>query len=206
MRLLAGILAGQEGPVRAHRRRVALDAADGARRGAAPAHGRDGRDDGRPRAARRRGRRAAGDRLRAARASAQVKSAVLLAGLFAEGETTVVEPLPTRDHTERLLERAGARVRRRRRASPSTRRTASRSARSRSPATSPRPRRCSSRRRPSRAPTSPCTASASTRGGPACSTSSSAWARGSRSTTAGRSAASRPATSRCARRSSSARR
>jgi 3-phosphoshikimate 1-carboxyvinyltransferase len=46
-------------------------------------------------------------------ASAQVKSAVLLAGLLAEGETTVVEPLPTRDHTERLLERAGARVRRR---------------------------------------------------------------------------------------------
>jgi 3-phosphoshikimate 1-carboxyvinyltransferase len=46
-------------------------------------------------------------------ASAQVKSAVLLAGLFAEGETTVVEPLPTRDHTERLLERAGARVTRR---------------------------------------------------------------------------------------------
>ncbi len=36
-------------------------------------------------------------------ASAQVKSAVLLAGLFAEGETEVVEPVPTRDHTERLL-------------------------------------------------------------------------------------------------------
>lgn len=46
-------------------------------------------------------------------ASAQVKSAVLLAGLYAVGETTVVEPLPTRDHTERLLERAGAAVRRR---------------------------------------------------------------------------------------------
>jgi 3-phosphoshikimate 1-carboxyvinyltransferase len=46
-------------------------------------------------------------------ASAQVKSAVLLAGLFADGETTVVEALPTRDHTERLLERAGASVRRR---------------------------------------------------------------------------------------------
>jgi 3-phosphoshikimate 1-carboxyvinyltransferase len=45
--------------------------------------------------------------------SAQVKSAVLLAGLFAEGETTVVEPIPTRDHTERLLERAGVAVRRR---------------------------------------------------------------------------------------------
>ncbi len=46
-------------------------------------------------------------------ASAQVKSAVLLAGLFATGgETTVIEPLPVRDHTERLLELAGARVRR----------------------------------------------------------------------------------------------
>jgi 3-phosphoshikimate 1-carboxyvinyltransferase len=45
--------------------------------------------------------------------SAQVKSAVLLAGLFAAGKTTVVEPVPTRDHTERLLERAGARVTRR---------------------------------------------------------------------------------------------
>jgi 3-phosphoshikimate 1-carboxyvinyltransferase len=47
-------------------------------------------------------------------ASAQVKSAVLLAGLYAEGgETTVVEPLPTRDHTESLLAAAGVRVRRR---------------------------------------------------------------------------------------------
>lgn len=46
-------------------------------------------------------------------ASAQVKSAILLAGLFAEGATTVVEPIPTRDHTERLLELAGARVVRR---------------------------------------------------------------------------------------------
>jgi len=45
--------------------------------------------------------------------SAQVKSAILLAGLFATGKTTVVEPVPTRDHTERLLERAGARVTRR---------------------------------------------------------------------------------------------
>lgn len=45
--------------------------------------------------------------------SAQVKSAVLLAGVQAEGRTTVVEPMPTRDHTERLLERAGASVTRR---------------------------------------------------------------------------------------------
>jgi len=43
-------------------------------------------------------------------ASAQVKSAVLLAGLYADGETTVVEPAPTRDHTERMLAAAGASV------------------------------------------------------------------------------------------------
>ena len=44
-------------------------------------------------------------------ASAQVKSAVLLAGLYADGETTVVEPAPTRDHTERMLSAMGADVR-----------------------------------------------------------------------------------------------
>lgn len=43
-------------------------------------------------------------------ASAQVKSAVLLAGLFARGTTTVVEPVPTRDHTERMLEYFGIHV------------------------------------------------------------------------------------------------
>jgi 3-phosphoshikimate 1-carboxyvinyltransferase len=46
-------------------------------------------------------------------ASAQVKSCILLAGLYATGTTTVVEPLPTRDHTESLLESAGVRVTRR---------------------------------------------------------------------------------------------
>ena len=45
-------------------------------------------------------------------ASAQVKSALLLAGLFAEGRTTAVEPTPTRDHTERLLQALGAPLRR----------------------------------------------------------------------------------------------
>jgi len=43
-------------------------------------------------------------------ASAQVKSAVLLAGLFADGETTVTEPARTRDHTELALEEFGAAV------------------------------------------------------------------------------------------------
>jgi 3-phosphoshikimate 1-carboxyvinyltransferase len=46
-------------------------------------------------------------------ASAQVKSAVLLAGLNAKRQTTVIEPMPTRDHTELMLEAAGAHVRRR---------------------------------------------------------------------------------------------
>ena len=41
-------------------------------------------------------------------ASAQVKSAILIAGLFAEGETVVVEPTPTRDHTEIMLKAMGA--------------------------------------------------------------------------------------------------
>ncbi len=45
-------------------------------------------------------------------ASAQVKSCVLLAGLLAPGATTVVEPAPSRDHTERMLLAAGVRVRR----------------------------------------------------------------------------------------------
>jgi 3-phosphoshikimate 1-carboxyvinyltransferase len=45
-------------------------------------------------------------------ASAQVKSCLLFAALLAEGETRVVEPLPTRDHSERMLVAAGAQVRR----------------------------------------------------------------------------------------------
>jgi 3-phosphoshikimate 1-carboxyvinyltransferase len=44
-------------------------------------------------------------------ASAQVKSCVLIAGLVAAGETAVITPSPTRDHTERMLRRAGVDVR-----------------------------------------------------------------------------------------------
>ena len=40
-------------------------------------------------------------------ASAQIKSAVLLAGMYADGETSVTEPAPTRDHTERMLKAYG---------------------------------------------------------------------------------------------------
>ncbi|MGA2024206.1 MAG: 3-phosphoshikimate 1-carboxyvinyltransferase [Steroidobacteraceae bacterium] len=43
-------------------------------------------------------------------ASAQVKSAVLLAGLYAEGRSSVTEPAPTRDHTERMLRGFGVPV------------------------------------------------------------------------------------------------
>ena len=43
-------------------------------------------------------------------ASAQVKSAILLAGLHAAGRTTVIEPSPSRDHTERMLTFLGAEV------------------------------------------------------------------------------------------------
>jgi len=45
-------------------------------------------------------------------ASAQVKSCLLLAGLYAGGETCVIEPAPTRDHTERMLAAFGCPVRR----------------------------------------------------------------------------------------------
>lgn len=45
-------------------------------------------------------------------ASAQIKSCVLLAGLNAEGETAVVEPVETRDHTERMLSWFGVEVKR----------------------------------------------------------------------------------------------
>ena len=44
-------------------------------------------------------------------ASAQVKSCILLAGLNTAGETTVIEPEATRDHTERMLRHFGADVR-----------------------------------------------------------------------------------------------
>ena len=54
-----------------------------------------------------------GGKLQAARfalpvASAQVKTAILLAGFYADGTTTVQEPIPSRDHTERMLRYLGA--------------------------------------------------------------------------------------------------
>ena len=56
------------------------------------------------------GRLAGGQRVETAVASAQVKSALLLAGLAAEGPTTIVEPSRSRDHTERMLGAMGASI------------------------------------------------------------------------------------------------
>jgi 3-phosphoshikimate 1-carboxyvinyltransferase len=53
------------------------------------------------------GRQLKGTTYRLPVASAQVKSAALLAGLFAEGPTTVIEEIPTRDHTERFFKYTG---------------------------------------------------------------------------------------------------
>jgi 3-phosphoshikimate 1-carboxyvinyltransferase len=57
------------------------------------------------------GRRLQGIRYELPVASAQVKSALLLAGLYAKGETEVIEPHPTRDYTERMLAAFGWPVR-----------------------------------------------------------------------------------------------
>jgi 3-phosphoshikimate 1-carboxyvinyltransferase len=110
MRLLAGVLAGQPFPStltgdaslsrRPMRRVIEPLERMGARIGA---------NDGRPPLT------LSGARLRAIAhrpevPSAQVKSAVLLAGLHAEGTTSVTEPAATRDHTERALAAFGARV------------------------------------------------------------------------------------------------
>ncbi|WP_068830655.1 bifunctional prephenate dehydrogenase/3-phosphoshikimate 1-carboxyvinyltransferase [Pseudomonas sp. BMS12] len=59
--------------------------------------------EGRPPLTIRGGRRLGGMTYEMPMASAQVKSCLLLAGLYAAGSTTVIEPAPTRDHTERML-------------------------------------------------------------------------------------------------------
>jgi 3-phosphoshikimate 1-carboxyvinyltransferase len=115
LRLLVGILAGQQGRFELtgdeslRRRPVDRIAEPLVQMGATVES-----DDGRPPLV------IAGGELRGIRyelpvASAQVKSCILLAGLYAAGQTTVVEPLPTRDHTELMLEAAGVRVIRRQR-------------------------------------------------------------------------------------------
>lgn len=67
----------------------------------------DGRQDGKLAPLAIRGGDLRGIRYEMPVASAQVKSAVLLAGLFAEGTTQVIEPAPTRDHTERIFRHYG---------------------------------------------------------------------------------------------------
>ena len=114
LRLLPGILVGQEGRFELtgdeslRSRPVARIAEPLAEMGAAIATA-----DGHAPLVVEGGRELSGIRYELPVASAQVKSAVLLAGLYASGETTVAEPIPTRDHTEILLAAAGARVRRR---------------------------------------------------------------------------------------------
>ncbi len=114
MRLLSGLLAGQRFPVtltgdaslcgrpmRRVTRPLTEMGADiqGTQAGTAPLHIRPVE-------------RLRGLTYRMPVASAQVKSSLLLAGLFAEGETCVTEPAPTRDHTERMLAGFGYQVRR----------------------------------------------------------------------------------------------
>ncbi len=72
----------------------------------------DGRDGGRRLPLSIRGTRLSGGTYTLPVASAQVKSALLLAGLSAQGSVTVVEPRKSRDHTERLLEHLGVPLRR----------------------------------------------------------------------------------------------
>lgn len=109
MRLLAGLLAGQrfdsvlvgdESLSKRPMRRVSVPLAEmGARI--------DTEDGGLPPLRIHGGRELHGIDFVSPVASAQVKSAVLLAGLYAEGETSVREPHPTRDYTERMLSAFG---------------------------------------------------------------------------------------------------
>ncbi|MDQ2939874.1 MAG: 3-phosphoshikimate 1-carboxyvinyltransferase [Actinomycetota bacterium] len=112
LRILPGWLAGQEGKEwtldgdASIRRRPVDRVAKPLREMGAPVECRDGRFP----PLRVAGAGLTGIEYRLPVASAQVKSCVLLAGLLAEGETTVIEPSPTRDHTERMLAVSGARL------------------------------------------------------------------------------------------------
>ena len=111
MRLLLGVLAGSRISARLDgdaslRRRPMTRVIDPLRRMGARINLDDGRAPIDVTGTRLQGRHHA-----LALASAQVKSAILLAGLSASGPTTVVEPLPTRDHSERLLRAMGANLR-----------------------------------------------------------------------------------------------
>jgi 3-phosphoshikimate 1-carboxyvinyltransferase len=112
MRLLAGVCAGQDflsildGTPALKRRPMARIVAPLRAMGAAVL----GRDNGRLPPLAIRGGNLRGINVTLPVASAQVKSALLLAGLFADAPTIVREPGPTRDHTERMLRAFGVRV------------------------------------------------------------------------------------------------
>ncbi len=109
MRLLPGWLAGQPGGAwildgdESIRRRPVDRIADPLRAMGAEVEAVDGRLP----PLRVTGRALEGISYRMPVASAQVKSCLLLAGMLAAGETTVIEPAPSRDHTERMLRAAG---------------------------------------------------------------------------------------------------
>ena len=112
MRLLAGILAGQPfysvltGNEQLRRRPMGRIAEPLRQMGATVL----GRDDGRLPPLTVMGGNLHGVEYRLPVASAQVKSAILLAGLYADGPTVVHEPGPARDHTERMLAAMGANI------------------------------------------------------------------------------------------------
>lgn len=112
MRLLAGVLAGQPffgvltGDVQLRRRPMARIVEPLSQMGASIL----GRDGGRLPPLAIRGGNLRGLDYRMPVASAQVKSAILLAGLYADGPTIVQEPGPARDHTERMLLAMGAEI------------------------------------------------------------------------------------------------
>jgi 3-phosphoshikimate 1-carboxyvinyltransferase len=105
MRLLAGLLAGQpfdttlSGDASLSKRPMNRVAKPLREMGAVLETG----PEGRPPLTIRGGQRLSGMHYRMPMASAQVKSCLLLAGLYAAGNTSVTEPAPTRDHTERML-------------------------------------------------------------------------------------------------------
>jgi 3-phosphoshikimate 1-carboxyvinyltransferase len=110
MRLMAGVLAGQpmlsvlSGDASLRERPMARIIDPLRQMGARI----DARDDGKLAPVAVRGGDLRGIRYNTPMASAQVKSAILLASLFAEGETVVEEPALSRDHTERMLATMGA--------------------------------------------------------------------------------------------------
>ena len=116
MRLLAGLLAGQHFDCEltgdaSLRRRPMKRVADPLNQMGAQIETAEG---GCPPLRVRGGRKLTGIDYAMPVASAQVKSALLLAGLYAGGRTCVTEPAPTRDHTERMLEAFGCMVERNR--------------------------------------------------------------------------------------------